>query len=46
MYPITDDLQAKEFLQEANNKYRVRFLINENIIIANLTNKSRLPTDP
>ena len=46
MYPITDDLQAKEFLQEANNKYRVRFPISENIMTANPTNKPRLPTDP
>ena len=46
MYPITDDLQTKEFLQEANNKYRVRFPISENIMTANPTNKPRLPTDP
>src|SRR5438552_1966539 len=45
LFSITDQKQLK-FLQEANSKYRIRFLINENIIIANPTDKPKLPEEP
>ena len=46
MYPITDDIIAKEFLIAASSKYKIIFPISPEIMTANPTDKPRLPSNP
>ena len=45
IYPITDDIIAKTFLNEISQHYYVRFPLPDHIMQANPTDKLALPTD-